>query len=127
MEKEKRNKQNKFDIMEKIKINTSLLNELWRSSYKKNKLGIRIFSFPLYREKLKKYGITENMLNKSLPYVRKELLKIMSGKNLIQWIFHPTEKELNVEDYLESSFNGFSSSSSESSSSLSHQYPPLST
>lgn len=84
-----------------------LINKLWKDSYIKNKKEVQIFSFSTFRQKLEENGFTEKEhKDASDKYIRPILSKIMSSEELNQWIFHPTKEQLDIEDYLESSFDG---------------------
>ncbi len=117
--------------MNEVKIKRKLINEAWKQSYTKNKKGVKIFSFSTFRQKLKENEITESEhKNASDKYIRPILSKIMSSEELNQWIFHPTKEQLDIEDYLEFSFEGSIPSSLSSSfgdsESSSNNEPPLS-
>ena len=109
-------------IKDKAKI--KLIDKIWTDSYIANKHGTRIFSFSYFRNKMKENNITEDELSILLLDVKPMLEETnMPIIEFTQWIFNPTEEQLNAESYFDnvtpselssnlSSLNSFSSSSS---------------
>ena len=83
---------------EKVK----LLNKIWIDSYINNKYGARIFSFSYFREKMKENNITEDELSVLLFEIKPMLEETnMRIKEFVQWIFNPTEEQINAENYFD--------------------------
>lgn len=117
------------------KIKRKLCNKLWKeASHVINKKGKRIFDFSYLREKFKENNITKNDFdNLDRKLLKPDLLKVMSIEEFTQWIWNPTQKQLEAEEFLISSFDGTITSTSSSikelsqnSSSESNVLPPLS-
>ena len=112
--------------MERIKDKSKikLIDKIWTASYIANKYEARIFSFSYFRDKMKENNITEDELSILLLDVKPMLEETnMPIKEFVQWVFNPTEEQLNAESYFDnvtpselssklSSLNSFSSSSS---------------
>ncbi len=110
----------------KDKAKIKLIDKIWTNSYTNNKHGARIFSFSYFRDKMEENNITENELNILLLDVKPKLEETnLPIKEFTQWIFNPTEEQLNAESYFDnvtpselssklSSLNSFSSLSSSS-------------
>lgn len=78
-----------------------IIDKVWTNSYIINKHGARTFSFSYFRNKIKENNITEEELSTLLLDVKPMLEEVgMPVKEFVQWIFHPTEDVLNVENYL---------------------------
>ena len=83
---------------EKVK----LLNKIWIDSYINNKYGARIFSFSYFRDKMKENNITEDELSVLLFEIKPMLEETnMRIKEFVQWIFNPTEEQINAENYFD--------------------------
>lgn len=106
----------KVEKQAKIKF----INQIWKDSYIINKQGAKIFSFSYFRDKMKENNISEELLESLVLYVKPALEKVsMPAKEFVQWIYNPTEDQLNVEDYLVSATSEELSSKLSSSNSLS--------